>query len=62
MKVNNINCKCGNDDFYVIKRESQVGAYCKYCGKWIKWLNKNENKLAQFQGRIEPMDYIVEDK
>jgi len=39
-------CKCGNEkDFVGVIRGSQVGLYCKACGKWIKWLDKEEQKL-----------------
>lgn len=39
-------CKCGNaSDFFIEHNLSQCGLYCGECGKWIKWLNKDEERL-----------------
>lgn len=36
-------CKyCGSKNYKIIKRNIHHGLYCGECGKWIKWLNKNE--------------------
>ena len=35
------NCNAKNNTF-IQKVGNQTGLYCKECGKWIKWLNKNE--------------------
>ena len=34
--------KCKNHDFFLDVKGSNTGLYCADCGKWIKWLNKNE--------------------
>lgn len=39
-------CKCGNtSDFFIERNPYQCGMYCGKCGKWVKWLNKNEERL-----------------
>ena len=27
------------------QKGSNIDLYCKECGKWVKWLNKNEDRL-----------------
>ena len=39
--------KCGSLDVFVQKRGNQIGLFCSDCGKWIKWLPKNEVALAE---------------
>ena len=29
-----------------------VGAYCKNCGRWLKWLNKEERELNEKYERV----------
>lgn len=44
--MSNYKCKCGNtSDFFIEHNLSQCGLYCGCCGKWIKWLNKDEERL-----------------
>lgn len=40
-------CKnCNLDLFPNIKKVGpHTGAYCSFCGKWIKWLNKTEASI-----------------
>ena len=39
-------CKCGNtNNFFTETKGSNIGLYCKECGKWVKWLNKDEDRL-----------------
>ena len=35
-------CKCGCTDMFVKSNGNNIGLYCKSCGKWQKWLSKNE--------------------
>ena len=35
-------CKCGCIEFFTKESGSATGLYCKKCGKWIKWLGKDE--------------------
>lgn len=44
--MSDFKCKCGNtSDFFIEHNLSQCGLYCGECGKWIKWLNKDEERL-----------------
>ena len=40
-------CKCGSFDFFIQKQGSNTGLYCSICGKWQKWLNKDEVRLFE---------------
>lgn len=41
--------KCKSGDVFMKKSGNNTGLYCGDCGAWIKWLNKNEIRLAQRQ-------------
>ena len=45
MKIKDYKCKCGHDDFFFADKGNQKGIYCSYCGKWLKWADKNERNL-----------------
>ena len=48
MKVANYQCnKCGCEDMFVKKSGNQSGLYCSSCGKWYKWLSKNELNVIE---------------
>jgi uncharacterized Zn finger protein len=36
---------CLQDDAVVRTKGPHLGAYCKFCGKWLKWLSKAEKDL-----------------
>lgn len=41
-----ITCnKCGIVNGFIEEKGTQVGLYCDKCGKWIKWLTKDEARL-----------------
>ncbi len=41
-----ITCnKCGIVNGFIKEKGTQVGLYCNKCGKWIKWLTKDEARL-----------------
>lgn len=40
-------CKCGSFDFFIQKQGNNTGLYCSMCGKWQKWLNKDEVRLFE---------------
>lgn len=52
-KMKDYICKCGCNTF-IVKRitkngvASHTGLYCSYCGKWYKWLNKDERNLVTY--------------
>jgi len=47
-----MNCKCGGIDFFTKKSGEQVGLYCSKCGKWQKWLSKDEQRLYQRESQM----------
>ena len=49
MKLKDYKCKCGHNDFFFVDKGSQKGIYCTYCGKWLKWADKDEQNLAMKQ-------------
>lgn len=46
-----ISCNtCGSSEIYLKKRGMQVGAYCRKCDKWIKWVGKKDLPLFTRKG------------
>lgn len=43
----NIVCKCGCTHFFTESKGNAVGLYCRSCGKWQKWLTKDEVRLFE---------------
>ena len=41
--------KCHSKDVFIQTSGNNTGLYCGDCGKWIKWLNKDERRLAERQ-------------
>ena len=52
MKIKDYKCKCGHDDFFFADKGNQKGVYCSYCGKWLKWADKDEQNLSMKQEPI----------
>lgn len=46
MKIKDYTCKCGHSDFFFADKGNQKGIYCSYCGKWLKWADKDEQNLV----------------
>ena len=40
-------CKCGSVDFFTEPQGNNIGLYCSMCGKWKKWLGKDETFLFE---------------
>lgn len=38
-------CKCGGKEFFIEEHGNHTGIYCSACGKWQKWLGKDEIRL-----------------
>ena len=54
--INNFICsKCNGTLTFIKKTNTQTGLYCSKCGKWIKWLGKEEIRL--YERKLE-MDKI----
>lgn len=46
MRVKDLKCTCGSKDLTFIPKSITVtGIYCKDCGRWLKWADKNEKNL-----------------
>lgn len=52
MKIKDYKCKCGHNDFFFANKGNQKGIYCSYCGKWIKWADKDEQNLERKQENV----------
>lgn len=52
MKIKDFKCKCGHNDFFFADKGNQKGIYCSYCGKWLKWADKDEQNLVMKQEPI----------
>lgn len=57
MKIKNYKCiACGSPEFYTEANknvDNALGLYCSYCGKFYKWLNKDEKRLVKQVGDTE---------
>ena len=61
--MNNYKCKCGNEkDFFTEHNLSQCGLYCGECGKWQKWLNKDEERLFKHKQDLADHDKQIRDE
>ena len=59
--------KCGSKKYMIRKVCSQTGLYCSDCGKWHKWLNKDEvriyselNKTEKSKENTDGSKYIID--
>lgn len=46
--------RCGSYTYEIRYKKPHVGLYCKCCGKYIKWLSKEEKKKY---GIVTPEDF-----
>lgn len=46
-------CKCKGTEFFTKESGSVTGLYCKKCGKWIKWLGKDELRLFEYEQSLK---------
>ena len=54
--INNFICsKCNGTYTFIKKNNTQTGLYCSKCGKWIKWLGKEEIRLYERQLEMDKM-------
>ena len=41
-------CKCGAiNKVTLVPKGTAVGLYCTKCGRWLKWVNKDEQKVVE---------------
>lgn len=55
-------CKCGCMEFFTKESGSATGLYCKKCGKWIKWLGKNELRLFEHEQSLKTKKKYTKDE
>lgn len=51
--VLDIECTCGCRDMFTKAKKNTTGLYCSACGKWQKWLSKNEVTLFEHNEQIQ---------
>ena len=61
MKIKDYKCTCGKDDFFFADKGKQKGIFCSYCGRWLKWADKNEQNLAMRSVQLSVIDDIKEE-
>lgn len=42
--------KCSSNKLFIEIQGSRRGLYCGECGKWQKWITKEELQIAKFKG------------
>lgn len=51
-----IRCKyCLTTETVLREKGPHIGAYCANCGRWLKWLGKNEKNFVDFGIKLEPI-------
>ena len=55
----NMVCKCGGKEFFTEGHGNQTGLYCSACGKWQKWLKKDEIRLFNHGVKVENASLLV---
>ena len=53
--------KCGSSSLFTEQTGSNIGLYCRSCGSWQKWLNKNEVRLFSENNKEEESSVHVDD-
>ena len=53
--------KCGSLSLFTEQKGSNIGLYCRSCGSWQKWLNKNEARLFSENNKEDEPSIQVDD-
>lgn len=51
--------RCGSKNYMIEKHGNSTGLYCSDCGKWHKWLNKNEVRVYSQKYKKEEKEKCV---
>lgn len=43
-------CKCGSNELFIEIQGNRRGLYCAKCGKWLKWITKQELQIYKYKG------------
>ena len=62
--INEYKCICSCETFYIKKDTKtnggiQTGLYCSGCGRWIKWLGKEELRLYERKLEMDKINFNV---
>ena len=50
-----IRCKyCLTTETVLREKGPHIGAYCANCGRWLKWLSKEEKNFTDLGIKLEP--------
>ena len=52
-------CKCGGMEFFTKEKGTHTGLYCTDCGKWQKWLNKDEVRFYNIKPSLTKEELIA---
>ena len=52
-------CKCGSTNFFTEVHGNNTGLYCADCGKWQKWLTKDEVRLFNHNTSTPLLEHIM---
>lgn len=52
-------CKCGSIEMFIGQSGNNTGLYCSKCGKWIKWLNKNELRAFEHEQKEKEISKTI---
>lgn len=58
----NYECKCGSMDFFTEPKGNNIGLYCSMCGKWKKWLGKDEAFLFEHNKATNKKNKDIKEK
>jgi uncharacterized Zn finger protein len=50
--------KCSSKKLFIQSQGSQTGLYCQSCGKWIKWMSKEEIRIFEYKNSIHDLSNI----
>ncbi len=53
--------KCGSSNYTTEKHGNNIGLYCSGCGKWHKWLSKDEVRIYSGKNRQENLEENTDD-
>ena len=45
--------ECGSESFFTEPNNMHIGIYCKKCGAWFKWGNKDDIRLVNYRNKGE---------
>lgn len=51
-------CKCGCTDMFTEKKGNNTGLYCSECGKFQKWMGKNELRAFEHERKEKEVPRI----